>query len=317
MTTIRTINSEVEIRDDMTKSFKRHRVLEQNAFYLSDGAKNYYNPNKKFSKSKYNLDGIYSMLKKTLKNKNNKTAIISLGCGSCEKEKEILTRLNKENYNFSFYGVDSSMSMINLADKALNSAKFPSNLICADFGSLKFRLELDKIIGKYDVKIFLFFGHTLGNLNQSYMADILKNLMNKGDYLLIDIIGFKEINSEKEAKLFERYVSYLNSEPEIEFFLYPLKNLGVDTSCGEVTLEMRKNTTINALLFQFGFKVLKQFEFFLDGDEVILIPDEYIELYNILIYDLNKLTAFFERRNFKLKEMNTGQFLNQILFEKI
>lgn len=317
MVDIRTINSEVEVRKDIIKKFKQERIVDQTAFYLDKGADHYYNPNKKFSGEQYDYPKLARLIGKIIsKKKGKRAAIVSLACGSCKKDKLLLEHLQELGHNISFFGVDSSMAMIKKANKVLSNVTFEANLICADFGAFNFKTELNNIVGDYDLKIYLFFGHTLGNLNQSYMADILKNILHKGDYLLLDVIGFETITVQIQAKLFERYSSYLESPPEMEFFLSPLKTLGIPEDCGELTLEVTTDNATKARLFKFGFKINTLVTFNLEGGEVNSSPDEHISLYHVLVYDLNKLTEFLSIRDFKLKEQVTGKFVNQLLFER-
>lgn len=316
MIDIRTINSEVDIQEECTKNFKKKRIIDQTALYLGTCANNYYNPNTAFS-AQYDYPRLIQLLTNTLSEKKDlSVAIISLGCGSCEKEKPILDHLKKVGYNISFFGVDSSMAMIKKAARVLNNATFEPHLICADFGGLNFKKELNKIIGDYSVKMYMFFGNTFGNLNQSYVTDVLKNIMRTGDYLLLDIVGVEAVTPLMRSKLFERYVKFIEHPPEKRFFFGPAKALGIPEDCGEMALEVNTDHTTQALIFRFKFKINRSVKFNIEQEEVNLSTNEYIHLCDILVYDINELIKFLKKRSFKLEEQILGYPWNQLLLQR-
>lgn len=322
MIKIKTINSQVDIREDFFENFKRYRVIDQTACYLGDGTNRYYNPKRtnmsaRYSGSNYNYLEIAQLLDSALnKKKGTKVVVISLGCGSCQLDKEVLQHLQKKGNDFSFFGVDSSMDMLYKAKRVLNDITFEAHLICANFGTSKFRKELDHIVGEYDIGIYLFSGNTLGNLNQSYIADILKNILRTGDYLLLDIAGFETISTTVQAKMFKRYKSYLDNSADAKFYLGPLKYLGVPENNGELVLKVTEDNETQAQVFTFGFKVNTLTEFKLEEEDISLSPNEYVELHHVLIYDLDKLAKFLETKKFKKKKHMIGSFMNQLLLQR-
>ncbi len=322
MTQIKTINSEADIREDVVENFKVYRVIPQTACYIGDGTDRYYNPKRtnmsaRYSGSNYNYPKIAQMLNAALTTKKGgRIVVISLGCGSCEIDKAVLERLHKMGHDFSFFGVDSSMSMLYKAGEVLEDASFETDLICANFGTSKFKKGLGRIVGQYDVAIYLFSGNTLGNLNQSYIGDVLKNILRKGDYLLLDVAGFETVSSVVQAKMFKRYKGYLNNPADAEFYLGPLKELGVPESNGKLTLKVTEDDETQAQVFTFGFKVNTLTEFKLEEEEIGLSPNEHVVLHHVLIYDLDELTNFLETKRFKVKDRLIGEFMNQLLLEK-
>ena len=319
---LRTIVSEVEIQNSIVKNFKQYRTLNQTAPYVGAGAEYYYDPDMKFSGESYDYPKITTLLESVFTEKKGaKIAVVSLACGNCKKDRRVLEPLQAAGYPFSFFGVDSSMAMLYKAGEVLNDVTFKARLICADVGAFNFKKELDRIMGEYDVVIYMFFGNTfigniLGNLNQTYMTDLLNNILRPGDYMLLDLVGFKTLTPTIREKLLERYTGYLTRAPEIKFFLNPLKFLGVSENFGELTLKMAKDDTTQAHIFIFGFKIHTPFRFTLEGDELIVNSNECINLYYIWAYDLYKLTEFLASRNFKLKEQRVGEFVSQLLFKR-
>lgn len=319
---IKTINSEVEIQKDIIASFKKQRIIDQTACYLNNGKDRYYNPSRtnmqaRYSGSKYDYSKMAQLLQGILsEKKGTKTAIISLGCGSCETDKIVLEHLQEMGYNFSFFGADSSMAMLHKANDVLSDVTFECTLICANFGAFNFREELDKIIGDYDLGIYLFLGNTLGNLNQSYIADILKNILQKEDYLLLDVIGFETITTPIQAQLFKRYKGYLSNPADAEFYLGPLKDFGIPVDCGKLVLKTTEDNVTQAQVFAFGFKAHTSISFSLEKEKVSLSPNEYVNLHNVLIYDLGELVKFLRTKEFEIKERLLGNYHNQLLLQK-
>lgn len=317
--TFNALDSEVDIREKIHEGFKKLRIIDQPAFYLNEGANLYYNP-KKTSSKKFSYD--YSTISKSLKNifkeKNESVAIVSLGCGNSFKEVQILNKLYEEGYNFSYLGVDSSMSMLSLADQRLNNLPYSSQLVCADFGSKNFRQEIEKLIGSsFDKKIFLLLGHTLGNINLGYVSDMLNNLTKTGDYLLIEIMGFPELTEEIKTSLFERYVSYLELENEIEFLLYPLRKKGLDCDkIGELQLEMLSVPSINSLIYQFLFTIKKDSQLKINQEVISFTEGESIELLDIYVYNTKELIQFFNKKGFEHVSTSRHESFSNILFRK-
>ncbi|MCA9497243.1 MAG: class I SAM-dependent methyltransferase [Nanoarchaeota archaeon] len=319
MTIIRTINSEVDIRKGLNRNFKLNRVFEQNSFYLSSGAGAYYNINSELRlhhKKKNDWKTEYNFLKKNFLKKNQNIAFISLGCGNGGREKEILAKAQEEGYNLKYFGVDCSMSMIALAVDNLRNKSYKKDFICADFTSVDFRIELENIVGEFDKKIFVFFGNTLANVPQNYIADTLRNLLKKDDILWLDVATRDDLSESTAGDLFENYLNYIKNEDYIKFFTSPLEKIGVNLNSGELIMEMKKENSLNALQFQYGFHLNKKIEVKVDNEYITLIPGDNIELINTRIYDVTSLISFFEARHFKLIDnIKTGGF-TEICFKK-
>lgn len=317
MIRIKTINSEVEIWKSIVTNFKQYRAIDQKAFYLGAGAALYYHPDKKFTGESYDYSTIARLIARLLtQNKGAKVAVVSLGCGNCEKDKIILEQVQAMGHNVRFFGVDSSIAMLHKANRVLSDVTFEAHLICADVGAFHFKRELDRIIGAYDLGLYLFFGNTFGNLNQSYIAEALKKSLRPGDYMLLDIIGFEHITPQIKGMLLERYEGFLKNPPDTEFYLHPLKAFGIPVDCGRLSLDVTKHNASQAQVFTFGFKITTLTDFSLEEDELTLSPNEYIQLGDILIYDLKELIKFLETKKFALKDQLIGDFMNQLLLQR-
>lgn len=318
MIQIKNFISDVAVRQTISEGLEVDGVINQMAFYLGKGADLYYDPLKAGSAEKYDYFKIAQLLEKVLADKKGlKVAVVSLGCGNCEKDKIILEHLQEMGYNVAYFGVDSSITMLNKAkERVLKDITFEAHLICANFGAFNFKKELNNLLKDYEVKIYLFMGSTLSNLRQTYIANKLKSILHTGDYLLLDIGGFETITSLVQARLFQRYRGYLTSPPEVDFFLAPLKALGVPRDCGRLILKVDKDSATQAQVFIFGLKISTEKDYYFEDEEITLSPNEYIRLYHILIYDLKELVKFLETKKFTLKDQVIGDFMNQLLLER-
>lgn len=316
--TIRTINSEVEIRKDFHRNFKFDRELDQNAFYLGDGSKFFYNLDKDRRK-KINYETKdnenYEILKKNFLKKGETLAFVSLGCGDGKHELEMLNRAVAEGYDIAYFGVDSSMSMLNLTRENFQNCKFPVNLICGDFTSDIFHFELRNILKGYSKCLFLFLGNTLANVPQNYIADILRNMLKSDEYLWLDVFS-SESTQKNSGELFERYMKYLENEEYKKFFFNPLIDLNVPVEKGELIVEMRNERSLKSIYFQFQFLVKEKIEFEMEGDIITLLPDDVINLIYTRVYDAEVLIKFFSSRDFKLFERKGTADSSQLLFKK-
>lgn len=317
MIQVQNITSEVAIREHFTGDFKKYGTINQMAFFLGAGAEIYYDPDKVGSGNKYDYPKIAQLIAKELtKNKDSKIAVVSLGCGNCQKDKIILEYVQEMGYKISFFGVDSSTAMLHKANSVLSDATFEKHLIFVDFGALNFKKELDKITEDYDLKIYLFLGNTFGNLPQSYIANMLKNLLHPRDYLLLDVCGFETITPLIQAKMFKKFREFFKNPPDAEFYLHPIKTLEIPVDCGRLVLDATKDNATQAQIFTFGFKIGTLTDFYLEEDELTLSPNEYIQLGNIFIYDLKELVKFLRTKKFILKDQLVGEFMNQLLLQR-
>ncbi len=317
MKRIRTINSEADIWESIVKNFKHYRTINQTAFYLNEGASHYYDPKRRFPRENYDCLGIAKMLANIFTEKKGlKVALVSLACGNCGKDKVILEHLQNMGHSVPFFGVDSSMAMLYKANGILCETAFQHQLVCADIGAFDFRKRLDRMIGEYDLTIYLFLGNILGNLNQNYMSRILKNILRPGDYMLLDVAGFQHITPQVEDRMLERYTGYLSTPAEARFLMQPLKALGISEGCGQLTLKVTNDAAHQAKVYMFGFRVYTPDSVNLEEEIIDLSTNERIDLLHILVYNLNTLAEFLEKRGFEFKDQVVGEFMNQLLFQR-
>lgn len=283
----------------------KNRAIEQKQLYLENGANKYYNSTANkiprphssigFSNDEY-ADFIYEHC---LGNKQHKVAITSLACGNCSKEKRLIERMSNDAYDFIFMGMDSSKSMLQIAEETLHDTHGNIRLICSDFSSPSFRQEVSRLIKEYDQRIFFFLGSTIGNISLTNIADTLSNTLEKGDMLLLDVITRPDESQESDVKIFQKYASYLDIPELVTFYFNPLERIGVPFENGEMTLQMFKEESTGALRFEFGFlfKVKTRLNF--REENITILPGENITINTIRVYDPNKFLSFFTEHDFQ------------------
>lgn len=319
-------NSEKEIKDDLHWFFKYHRGFEQKAMYFTKGADIFYQLNqldKPHVRASFNWEKNYEVLKRLITKKQNensskidKTAIISLGCGNGCREKEMLAKLHEEIGGFDYLGIDSSNRMLELAKENLKDEKYNRTYIFGDIGNENLHEKLKDLVKDYSNRIFLLLGNTLGNVPQSYIGDILRNMLVKGDFLWVDVSIRKDLKESTSAKIFERYLNYIADENAVNFISYPLSDFNISKENGELELEMENYKSLNSLNFIFKFVFKKITEVNIDGEISTFLPNDVICLHTIMVYDVDSLVSFFEFRNFEFFEKLVLNNKAQIIFRK-
>lgn len=320
MTRIRTISSEVDLKKETYRYFKYNLAVDQKTFYFNRGVNKYYEMvNAGEMRNEEVTQKNFEFLKKTFFKKKEKYSFISLGCGDAEEEKKLLNLAHKDKINISYFGVDSSMSMISKAQQNMKKCKFEKEFIYADFSGEKFKDEFSDIINEEETskKIYAFLGGTLGNVPQNYIANTLGNMLQKGDSLLIEVRSQKEISHSNANEYFKLYLNYIKNPIMKKFLQHPLINLKIPLTSGKLTLEMIKETPLNTLLFNFGFTLNEKVELNLNKENLTLLEGDSIQLLNIRVYEFESLKNFFEKRNFKyLGKTLLDKNVLQIAFEK-
>ncbi len=318
MTPINSLVSDLELDKEMIDCLK-NRSLEQKFLYLDDGAKFYYQAYSKPTTPlpvDFSAEDYYDLVADQFKKKQH-FALVSLGCGDASSEKIMLKRLKQEGYHFTYFGVDSSRQMLDLAVNNLAELKIDGQFLCADILSEDFRDEISQLTEKFDCRGFLFLGGTISNVNQTNIIDSLYSVLKKNDFLFLDIRIRNSLDNSEDLQLFNFYASYLTDKDMSQWLITPLRNAGVDSSCGALSLEMVKEKSIGAVLFKFFFLFNKKFVIRLRNEVIHFLPEERVELLHIRAYYPENLSAFFKEHDFKLvksrtnKEIRDGFFVYQ------
>lgn len=317
MSQIKTIDSEAELKYKIYHYLHKDRSFKQMAFYFDEGADLFCKLGSRMGHSfVVTPEEQYEFIKKHCLDKTKKTAFISLGCGDGRREKEILRSMKNEGYSFTYVGIDSSMPMLELAQKNLDEIDCDQEYICADFASSNFKSYINHYIENFDLKIYAFIGGTIGGVEQAYIMDSLKELVSAGDFLWIDCQVRIAISPLEDKKLFDRYLEYSHDPDTINFIMSPLTKLGVTKDQGSMYFEMIDETPVNCIRFKFGFKfkekVLAEFR----GEKMIFSMGEMIELINIRVYDRDSLVDFVEDRDFILIDELIKETKGHFLFKK-
>lgn len=173
----------------------------------------------------------------SLKN-GEKVAIVSLGCGNASPEKKLLRELEKREIDVTYFGVDSSKEMLDLAEENLSDVNIKKKFILADITTEVFEDEISSMLQEYQQRFFSFLGGTFNNPNQTSIADRLFNLLEKGDFLWLDITTRKDLSATNNMRLYWQYEQYLQDKEEMNSTFYPLKKVGLDMDSGKMELKM-------------------------------------------------------------------------------
>ncbi|HNW20244.1 MAG TPA: L-histidine N(alpha)-methyltransferase [bacterium] len=315
MTPINSLVSDLELDKEMIDCLK-NRSLEQKFLYLDDGANFYYQAYNKPTTPlpvDFSTEDYYDLVAGQFK-KKQRFALVSLGCGDASSEKVMLKRLKKEGYNFTYFGVDSSRQMLDLAVNNLAELKIDNQFLCADLVSEDFRDEIEQLTDDFDCRGFLFLGGTISNVNQTNIIDSLYSILKKNDLLFLDIRIRNSLDNSEDLQLFNFYAKYLSDKKMAQWLISPLRNVGIDPSCGKLSLEMVKEKSIGAILFKFFFLFNKKFVIRLRNEVIHFLPEERVELLHIRAYYPDNLTSFFKEHDFKLVQSKTNKEIRDGFF---
>jgi len=310
--------SELDLEREFIKDV-RTRDMNQKFFYLDQSAaENYYttaHKDREHLVNKFSGTEYYNFLKKHIDAKKNHV-LISLGCGNSEPEKNLLEQMIRDKYSTNYTGVDISQSMLHLAEKELSNIDIPKKFVRADFSEDEFISEMELLTRQYDTRTVGLWGGTLGNVNQTNIADVLFNILKPGDLLWVEVVTRPDATLESDMKLFNQYTGYLNDADEIEFFFSPLKKVGVPLSSGKLNLKTTKEKTVGALLFTFYFTFTEKVILNVDDEIIHILPEEEIKLFDIRFYQPDVLINFFTEHGFTLVSRQKKHIWEQILFKK-
>ena len=283
----------------------QNRHIDQKFLYLDKSSVEVYykTTHKHISKKSTDISdkSCYTTLKKYIQ-KDIRTAIISLGCGNSGIEKQAIKQLVEEGYKIMYVGVDTSQEMLDLAEKNLSDIKTDKIFLHIDMVDGDFKEEITEVTKHCGKNIFGFLGGTLGNVNQTHIADSMYNTLGKGDLLWIGVKIQPNPTMEENMKLFNYYAKYLSDGTEKMWFK-PLEEIGVPFSAGRMNIKMTHEHSVGALLFIFYFTFDKKVIVDMDGKKIHFLPNEEVQLQNIRAYHPETLIQFFEEHEFKFLDM--------------
>jgi uncharacterized SAM-dependent methyltransferase len=112
--------------------------------------------------------------------------LAALGCGNSYREKTILKMWVFEQKKATFIGIDASEEMLELSKANLLEIELPQKYLKGNLFDASFRRILAEESHERKT-IFSLLGATMGNWGLNNFANILWEIMKKGDYLLFDI----------------------------------------------------------------------------------------------------------------------------------
>lgn len=158
---------------------------------------------------------------------HNQIDFISLGPGSGKKDIAFISSMADQNSEHWYYPIDISSHLLFHTLKSVTS-KFDDTYLKVKGIRANFNyLEKLKYIYQYtgDTNIFMLFGNTLGNYNESELLDIIRMAVFSNDLLIIEV--------EKINPSFDKYQnSYYQN-----FILEPLKTLGLNPNKDNLKFE--------------------------------------------------------------------------------
>jgi hypothetical protein len=311
--------SDTELNQELVHDI-RERYIEQKLLYIDrEGAERYYelhHKNKSGLQNQFSDNDYYEFLSKNLPQERVKTAVVSLGCGNAERERGTIEKLIANGYEVIYIGIDASTHMLNMAEEQLAHIDIEKYYVKTDITSKDFKDEVIKLTKDCDMRIFTFLGGTIGNVNQTNIADVLYDLLNDQDILWLDTVIRADLSMERNLRIFNRYSSYINDEKIMEYFFHPLAHVGVPYESGQMHLKTQEETSVGALMFTFYFHINKKTVLNIKGETIHLLPNEEIKLINIRVYHPETLISFFAGHEFKLKDFMKKENKAQYIFKK-
>lgn len=319
---IRTVTSEAEMEETAFQTLRQYRQVPMMMEYLREGARMFYGfyDNVLPSEPSEASAKYWEFFRKFFAPaENKKIAFISMGCGNAANEVYLLQQAVQHGYRMDYFGVDSSMAMLEMAAGTLSQVDIQQTLICADFGTARFLEEIQETTKDYDIRIFAFFEATIGNIEQDYLADIMADIMQDDDYLWADVVVRPDLQPKTDMQLFNEFQRDYNDNAEnnsLDFL--PLARLGMRKDQGKFVLEMVREDNLGALRFKFLFQLTELVEIRHKGRRVTFLPNSEVLLFNIRAYDADGFINFFSARKFvPVGDERAGEGGGLFLFRKV
>lgn len=315
---IRIVTSEAELDDNAFQALRQYRQIPMMMEYLGEGARMYYGVYGDVRPAAKNSadDPYWLFFHRHFPSTRQKIALISLGCGNGLSEKQLLLEGKSRGYDISYFGVDSSMAMLEMAKENLADVDMPKQLMCADFGTPRFIEEIQEVTRGCDIRIFAFFEGTIGNVEQDYLADVMADMMRTDDYLWLDVAVRPATDAKTDMELFNRYTTYTQTKKMNDLMFLPMEQMGMRRDAGKFVLEMVREDNLGALRFKFLFQLTELATLRHKGRRITFLPNSEILLFNIRAYDPQGLIRFFDAREFEPVGNNVDEGGEQFMFRK-
>ncbi|HNT76589.1 MAG TPA: L-histidine N(alpha)-methyltransferase [Anaerolineae bacterium] len=290
------VSPEYELETDYLTEFQRTRKIRQNLFYLMDGAESFYTYRGEDFKALKWQDEYAFFAQQPFWQPDRTLAFVSLGCGNAGAEKMLLRQAHAEGYPFAYFGVDSSRTMLRLADRTLADETFTRMFLLADFSTAMLRQTLEELLGIFDARLYVMLGGTFGNFEQPVIAGILQTLLTPGDYLYLDIVPLYG-EPERDQALRARLLQLPQNMPL--FFTHLLERLCIAPEAGELYGVETPDPDLEAWRYAYFFRAHDAFTFTCFLGDVALKSGESLELLTVRAYEPEALKTFMATYDFE------------------
>ena len=292
------LHDHTELESQYLECFLDTKCVPQNLFYLLGGARSFaHYRNQDLNHIAWEHEAEF--LRTALSYKAGEPwAFVSLGCGNARPGAQLLRHLVGDRPGWHYFGVDSSASMLNLAEENLASLPCPAHAVLADFSKPDFSASLERLLASYEQRLYAMMGGTFVNLDQVWIADLLHELVPEGDYLYLDIVPHYT-SDDANVSLRNRLARLPHN---LERFFYDLLDrLGVSDECGEVVSDERADAELNTIPYTFSYEVHTPMVLTYAQGSLNLEPGDRLELLTIRAYDVDRLKAFLAEHAFEFQ----------------
>ncbi|MGC9393241.1 MAG: class I SAM-dependent methyltransferase [Anaerolineae bacterium] len=313
-----TEGSDLEI--DYLADFQQHKKVRQNLFYTLEGAETFYTYRGEELQEIRSDDEYAFFARQPFWTAARHLAFASLGCGNAGPEKPLLHAAYAEGRAVTYFGVDSSRAMLDLAQQNLADELFPRKFVLADFVRPDFVQQWRPHLAGFDAQLYVLLGGTFGNFEQDVIAEVVARIVPGGQYLYLDVVPQYETEAQN-AQLRNRLIHL--SQNLSRFFENLLEKLGLDQTCGELVTEEVDEAATGALRYVVQFHIHEALDFPCFGGVVHLMPGESIELMNVRAYKPTALQRFLAQWGFRYIDTYTpdvghlAHLWQRFLFQKL
>lgn len=291
-----------ELEFDYLADFQQHKKVRQNLFYTTEGAETFYTYRGAELAEMCSDDECAFFAQQPFWTAERRVAFVSLGCGNAGPEKPLLHTAHASGYPVAYFGVDSSRTMLNLAQQNLAGEPFAKKFVLADILRPDFVDKWRPLLAEYDTQVYAMLGGTFGNFEQAVIAEALARIVPEGHYLYLDVVPQFE-TPDKNAELRNRLV-HLPQNLSL-FFANLLEKLCIAQTAGELVGEEIYEEDVDALRYVASFRVREPLEFPCFGGIVRCLPGEAIELMNVRAYKPAALQRFMADWGFRYLDTYT------------
>ncbi len=285
-----------ELEFDYLADFQQHKKVRQNLFYTMEGAETFYTYRGAELAEICSDDEWAFFARQPFWTAARRIAFVSLGCGNAGPEKPLLHATHAAGIPVAYFGVDSSRTMLKLAQQNLADEHFPRQFVLADILHSDFVDKLRPYLAGYDTQVYAMLGGTFGNFDQAVIAAALACIVPSGHYLYLDVVPQFE-TPDKNAQLRNR----LRRLPQnlSLFFINLLERLCIDPAAGELIAEELYEADTDALRYVVSFRLHEALTFPCFSGVIHCAPGEAIELLNVRAYKPAALQSFMAGRGFR------------------